>query len=1074
MQENERIDQAKAILNEKGVKHLEYLGHGCEGVVFHDHQWVYKVYIDCPNRTELKRRVSFFLNIKHSQILYRIDECIEMEDAVIIKYPYEPSTPCVNFTEDEAIAFLTECFQNKMAIRDCKPLNFIRTSKSIRLVDMEAYNYTDNLFLNMCVRMYIYIHFFDKLPDPEFQKLKRSAINNFDLPELEGVREFVNKVFAHIIYAESLSAIDTYSHSLSVNSECYDTKNLPNLELLFFSKLKENKYLADIQCADIQLNNDLYFEPNKIALTYNKLIPIQEKVTLLIKTCAQDEMTIEANIKHIVRQLSSPNPFYEIVVSIDTRQNNFIRQYNSKGNLDRLIQIIERLKETNVIDRYIIFDESKTKEINTRWFDLASPFAYSAANIPITPQLYAFEQCQGDYILQMDSDVIIGRKDMSHSFLTDMLNQLKSNEKVISVGFNIYNHESKAYFGFENGGFVPEVRLGLFDKKRFFSLRPYPNELDANGRLKMAWHRSVELFQKQTGYCSIRGGDNRTFYIHPQNYRKKFPYAWMTMHDRVEQLQIPEVQFGGFDCEGSFYDWCHSAKRDEKLIVVSCFRNVTIPRFLRFWCSLMSQTYQDFGIILYDDNSDSGLPIFIQHLIKPYKDKITFISSKYRDARIANVYRAIHYYCSNPNSVIVMVDADDALIGKNTLQEVWEKYDSWGKDLVLGRVHQTYRLQPHYRYPANFYAPRENNGGNVYQHLKTFRKYLFDSIPVTYLKFDAVDKVRPNASPWFDTCDDYAFMVPMVEMSSNPLQMDNINYFYERDYEHRNDDRERKEICIAAILNKPKLSLDKVFTSRQRFRPDMERIEIDITYDCNLKCIGCNRSCAQAPTKEQISLDTIEKFIADSVRLGKRWQLINVLGGEPTLHKDFMKIIETLQHYADTFSPETIIKVVSNGVTARSRQLCEEAKNTFRNVVIDYDSYKTNNKIEYFSPFNDAPIDDEQFKETDFTNACWVTAYCGIGLNARGYYACAACGGIDRVLNGQSGVESFDSGQSGVESFDLLTEEKLKEHYRKFCSLCGNYKHYDQNGGNFIPRCEKEPFRNIVSPAWEYIYRHYK
>ena len=1062
MQDIERITQAKSILAQTGINNPEYLGLGCEGVVFRDNQFVYKVYTICPDKMEIKRRVSFFLNINTSKTLYRIEECIETKDAVIIKYPYEPSVPCVNFTEQEAIDFLTECFQNRIAIRDCKPHNFIRTEHSIRLVDMEACNYTDNLFLNMCVRMYLYIHFFEKLPPHAFQKLKRSAINNFNLPELEGVRDFVNKVFAHIIFAESQSANEQLNNPLPNADELYNAASLPNLEHLFYAKIKENKYLSSVQCADIHLNNDLYFEPQKIVLSYKELTPLQDKITLLIKTCAQDEMTIESNIKHIVKQLSAPNPFYEVVVSIDTKQNHFIRQYNSKGSLERLIQIIDKLKENKVIDRYFLFDDSKTQEINKRWFGLSSPFAYTANQIPVTPQLYAFEQCHGDYILQMDSDVIIGRKDPFHSYLTDMIDQLKSNDKVISVGFNIYNRESKEYFGFENGGFVPEVRLGLFDKNRFFALRPFPNELDTDGKLKLAWHRSVEQFQRQTGYCSIRGGDNRTFYIHPQNYRKKLPYAWMTMLDRVEQLQIPECQYGGFDCEGSFYDWCQTAKRNEKMVIVSCFRNVSIPRFLRFWCSLMSQTFQDFGVILYDDNSDDGLPLFIQQLIQPYKDRITFISAKYREPRIANVYRAIHYYCTNPQSVIVMVDADDALIGKNALQDVWEKYESWDKDLVLGRVHQTYRLQPHYRYPANFYAPRENNGGNVYQHLKTFKKYLFDAIPITHFKFDAVDKVRPNASPWLDTCDDYAFMIPMTEMSSNPLQIDYINYFYERDYEHRNDNRERKECCIAAIMNKPKLSPDYVFSTRQKFRPDFERIEIDITYDCNLKCIGCNRSCAQAPTKEQISMETIEKFIADSVRLGKKWLQVNVLGGEPTLHADFMNILAALQNYADTYSPQTLIKVVSNGITEKSRQLCEEARNTFKNVVIDYDSYKTNNKIEYFSPFNDAPIDDENFKHSDFTKACWVTAYCGIGLNARGYYACAACGGIDRVLNGTNATESFD----------LLTEEKLQDHYKKFCSLCGNFKHYHHNAGNFIPRCEKEPFRNIISKSWRRIYNH--
>ena len=205
----------------------------------------------------------------------------------------------------------------------------------------------------------------------------------------------------------------------------------------------------------------------------------------------------------------------------------------------------------------------------------------------------------------------------------------------------------------------------------------------------------------------------------------------------------------------------------------------------------------------------------------------------------------------------------------------------------------------------------------------------------------------------------------------------------------------------------------------------------------------------------------IEQFVAESIRLGKKWRQINVLGGEPTLHKDFLNILQLLQDYADSHSPRTIIKVVSNGYTERSRQLCDEARSRFRNVVIDYDSYKTTNTVDYFSPFNDAPIDDEHFANADFSKACWVAGYCGIGLNARGYYGCAVCGAIDRVLNGNNGVSSFK----------LLTEDKLREHYRQFCSLCGNFKHYAPNAGNFIPRSEKEPFSNIISPTWVNIYQ---
>jgi len=297
-------------------------------------------------------------------------------------------------------------------------------------------------------------------------------------------------------------------------------------------------------------------------------------------------------------------------------------------------------------------------------------------------------------------------------------------------------------------------------------------------------------------------------------------------------------------------------------------------------------------------------------------------------------------------------------------------------------------------------------------------------------------------------------------MSKSPLQADFINYYYERDYKRRDDNRDLKEKCISTIINKEVLSNANVFFGRKTFRPDFKRIEIDITYDCNLKCAGCNRSCAQAPTKEQMDVRDIENFISESIMNNKKWKLINVLGGEPTLHKDFLTIIELLQKYADSNSPETVIQIVSNGISEHSRNLCEIAKNNNRNIVIDYASFKTKNKVEYFSSFNDAPIDDEKFNNTDYSKACWVTNYCGIGLNSRGYYACAVCGGMDRVLNKNYGVNSFAD----------LTVDKLVEQYNEFCPLCGNFKAYAPNFGDFIPRCEKEPFKNIVSNTWKSIY----
>lgn len=1063
--DNQRIGTAKERLVQLGITTLSYLGLGQEGVVFHDGTKVYKVFspmVFSESQVWLMQRLLHFKQtvLSTSKHFYVIEHLADD----VIAYRYEPSQQCSNYTLDEVTSFLVECWRYKIIVKDCKPNNFIRACGTIKLVDMKGYDYDDNLWLNMAARMFLYAKYGDFRSPSEMRKLTRSAINNFDIPELSDgtFREFVNRVYASIIFEESKGAIAERKNEGEL-VESYSLEYLPNLERLYFAKLREGLVLKDVTFRDVSLSEKNYFRPSVIEVGYAELKPIGEKVSMLIKCCAQDAPTLKENVKHIVRQLYKPEPFFEVVLGIDSYTGKFLRQYNKNKSLDDIVKIAVELQAEGVIDRYVVFPgtEDINRELSHRWFGLQCPFSHTTDLKPVTSQLYALESCKGDYILQMDCDALIGRMDDSHCFLSEMLEQLKLNSSVVSVGFNIPNRESKAYYGFENGGFVPEVRLGLFDKKRLFDARPLPNSLDGAGKLTTSWFRALEQKQRTSGLCSIRGGNKNTFYIHPQNYRKNYPSGWMPILDRVEQGYIPDCQFGEFDCASSLISWC-GPKRNEDVVVVSIFRNVPFDRFLRFWASVISQTDKNFGIILYDDASDNGLPQFIDSLVKGYENRVTFIKGRHRATRMENTYTCIHNYMSNQQSVVVLVDGDDALIGKEVIKQIHDRYKYWGCDVVVGRYHQTYRIQPHYRYPADFQNPREN-GGNVWQHTKSFRKYLFDSVPLDYFIHSCSRQWKWKREGWFETVDDFAMMVPIVEMAEKPLQMDFVNYFYERDYEHRDDGRQLKESCIAEILSKPALKTGGYTVGRKTFVPQWDKIEIDITHDCNLKCHGCNRSCGLAPTKDSITFEQIERFIEESKELGLKWTLINVLGGEPTLHKDFTRIIKAIKEdYKDAFSPDTVIQVVSNGYAEESRILCEKVKADY-GVIIDYGSYKTTNKVDYFTPFNDAPIDHPEYADADYSKGCWVAKYCGINLNHNGYFACSVCGANDRVLGGGRGVSRLKD----------LTPDKIKEHMEEYCRYCGNFIEYNENYGDNIIRSEKRPFKNVVSPSWQAIYRRY-
>ena len=129
-------------------------------------------------------------------------------------------------------------------------------------------------------------------------------------------------------------------------------------------------------------------------------------------------------------------------------------------------------------------------------------------------------------------------------------------------------------------------------------------------------------------------------------------------------------------------------------------------------------------------------------------------------------------------------------------------------------------------------------------------------------------------------------------------------------------------------------------------------IELDITYSCNLKCFGCNRCCGIAPSDDCLSLEQIRKFIRESTARGVPWKAIKVVGGEPTMHPQFLLIIEELLTFKALQCPEVTIHVFSNGFGKRVNDMLARVGSD----VVVWNSAK--NSHEYlFQTINLAPKD---------------------------------------------------------------------------------------------------------------------
>jgi len=202
-------------------------------------------------------------------------------------------------------------------------------------------------------------------------------------------------------------------------------------------------------------------------------------------------------------------------------------------------------------------------------------------------------------------------------------------------------------------------------------------------------------------------------------------------------------------------------------------------------------------------------------------------------------------------------------------------------------------------------------------------------------------------------------------------------------------------------------------------------IDLIITYDCNLKCFGCNVLCDKAPSREYMSIDQIIKFIKESRGANKKWERIHILGGEPLTHPDILKIIDLLIEYKNSFSPKTIIRLLTNGYGPQATALLPKIPPSIEVI----NSHKKSQYNADFTCFTNAPIDFDKYKSAVFSNACWRTTACGLSLNKYGYYPCSVCGGIDKVFG-------FDLGRKILPD---KVDAKILKTLDLLCRYCGGF-----------------------------------
>ncbi|MBL3561465.1 glycosyltransferase [Rhodovulum sulfidophilum] len=533
------------------------------------------------------------------------------------------------------------------------------------------------------------------------------------------------------------------------------------------------------------------FEPASDLLVLElEIVPVSQ-VSLLIKACAMDAEAVLAHVHDFHDALSQGTTPYETVLALDPRQSGFVRAHTD-GDLTALRAMANQLLAAGEIDRIVETpeDPSELCALNTRWFGLDLAATHSSGGAACAALLAGFEACAAPRVLHADLDMMIGPAgpgQAEQDTLADMEAALDADPAAVSASFPIARAVPAPWTAVDRGRpWRVESRLGLVDMARMRRLLPLPNKEDA-GAPQLSWHRALDRVVASGKAHSLRGGGGACG-IHPPNNRKGDLADWEKRRLAIARRKIPAGQHLHVEWTGTPEDWC-LPERNERFILVLCGRNVMPERFRRCWESVLRQRRADWGAIVIDDASEPWNGDEMAQILAPHRDRVSFLRRRRRGGSLTGLVHAVREICSHGDQMIVTLDSDDHLIGDRVLDRL-DQACREGADLTVGSMLRTDKAA---FYPVQFHDLQAARGGNVWQHLRSFRKALFDAVPDEFLKLDG---------EYVDLATDWAFMPPIAMLARNPVWIRDLLYLHEPGVARTVERTSTRELIIGRLMER--------------------------------------------------------------------------------------------------------------------------------------------------------------------------------------------------------------------------------------------------------------------------------
>lgn len=203
--------------------------------------------------------------------------------------------------------------------------------------------------------------------------------------------------------------------------------------------------------------------------------------------------------------------------------------------------------------------------------------------------------------------------------------------------------------------------------------------------------------------------------------------------------------------------------------------------------------------------------------------------------------------------------------------------------------------------------------------------------------------------------------------------------------------------------------------------PNINHLEIHITYTCNLRCAHCSNNITEAPSNETMPASKVRELLADSVRLHWPWEWLVLHGGEPSLHPELEEICSALAEYKREYNHGVRLYICTNGFGDKVKERLTIAAKY--GVELE-NSKKTGEKlVAVHRPLHVSPMDMGE----DYYLGCFQTSRCGIALNNHGFYECSPAASGQRLFGYKPLATKLED----------VTVAVLSQGFQEHCKHCG-------------------------------------